>query len=194
MNTLNDPEKEAIAAEIFSKTGTPLSKDDPIFALVEIIKTSDAALIERIQGVFEQTTAAVTNAAEHLNERSLQFQSVIDSYAQIHIEATNATLDIETKQMKAETKEDLRAFSMELKASLAQELRTFSETQCIQPLQEVLEIIPQRSWLENVWTLAACLAIGFATGLVYFEGKVRVPLEEMSARVNTKTSSESQRH
>lgn len=194
MNTLNDPEREAIAAEIFSKTGIPLSKDDPIFALVEIIKTSDARLIERIHGECDRATTALTHAVDHLNERSKEFKSMVDSYAEVHIEATRATIDIDTQRMKTDTKEALLAFSMELKAGVAQELKTFSETQCIRPLRETLERIPERSWLENVWTLAACLAIGFATGFLYVDGTIRVPLEGPPAKAQPKTPTESQKH
>lgn len=194
MSTLNDQERDLIASEIFSKTGIPLSKEDPIFALVDIIKTSDDSLVERIHGECEMATAALAQASDHITERAKEFKSMVDSYAEVHIEATRATIDIETKQMKTTIQEELRAFSSDLKRGLVEELKTFSETQCIQPLREALEIIPQRSWLENIWTLAACLAIGFVTGLLYFEGTVRVPLEGSSAKVNTKIPSESQKH
>jgi hypothetical protein len=194
MSTLNDHEKELITAEIFSKTGIPLSKEDPIFALVEIIKASDDSLVERIHGECDTATTALAHASDHITERSKEFKSMVDSYAEVHIEATRATIDIETKQMKTTIQEELHAFSSDLKKGLVEELKTFSQTECIQPLREVLEIIPQRSWLENVWTLAACLAIGFATGLLYFDGTIRVPLEGSSARVNTKTPTESQKH
>lgn len=192
MKTLSDAERESLAAMVFAKTGIPLSKEDPIFALVEILKASDAVLMERIQGVCESATLALTKAAADIESRSTQLESMVDHYIQSRLEASNATLDIETKRLKTETVEAIHAFSVDLKTELKQDLRVFSEEQCIRPLQEILEIIPQRSWLENVWTLAACLAIGFATGLLYFEGG-RVPMDESSAQLGTKTPSASQK-
>jgi hypothetical protein len=38
-------------------------------------------------------------------------------------------------------------------------------------------VVPQRTWLESLWTLTACLAIGFAVGFIYFDETIRYSLE-----------------
>lgn len=173
MSTLTDQEREIIRANVFSKTGIPLSKEDPIFALVEIIKASDEIVLDRLSTTCDRATRSLTKAAEHLEVRSGQLESMVDSYIQSRIEAANATLDIETRRLKERNEEEIRTLSATLREEFMRELKAYTETQCVQPLREALSFIPHRSWLENLWTLTACLAIGFATGLLYFEGPIQ---------------------
>jgi vacuolar-type H+-ATPase subunit H len=172
MSTLTDQEREVIRANVFSETGIPLSREDPIFALVEIIKASDEVVLERVSTACDRATQSLTQAAEHLEERSGQLESMVDSYIQSRIEAANAAIDSETKKLKERTEIEIQALSSKLQNDLMQELKAYTEAQCIRPLQEALAFIPHRSWLENLWTLTACLAIGFATGFLYFDGSI----------------------
>lgn len=174
MSSLTDQEKEALADKVFSNTGIPLSREDPIFALVEIIKTTDDDVVERVNTACQGATASLTRAAEHIEQRSNALESMVDSYIQSRIEAANTTLDIETKRLKKDMENDIHSSAERLTDALTKQLASYVRDQCTHPLREALEMIPQRSWLENVWTLAACLAIGFATGIIFSEGTLRV--------------------
>lgn len=173
MSALTDQDIDTIQAHVFAATGIPLSKEDPIYALVEIIKASDEIVVERVSTACDRATSSLATAAEHLEVRSRQLESMVDSYIQSRIEAANVTIDLETKSLKDRTEGEIQALSSKLQAEVMRELKAYTETQCIQPLKEALAFIPHRSWLENLWTLAACLAIGFGTGLLYFEGSIQ---------------------
>lgn len=189
MTQLSDQDREVLAEKVFSRTGIPLSSDDPIFAVVEIIKSADEALIDRVDTACFRATSSLTQAAEHIEERSIALQSMVDSYIESRIEAANATLNIETKRLKSEIDDHFRSEADRLTKGMIQELGSFTKMQCIHPLSEALERIPQRSWLENVWTLVACLSIGFLTGFVLSQGSLHVRRDQPISRSVTDTPS-----
>jgi hypothetical protein len=188
---LTDAQKDHLAAEVFAKSGVPLSKDDPIFALVETIKAGQVSQPDRLLESLDESAVALSAAADRLLKRSTDLEAMVDAYIQSRLEAANATMDIEVKRMTSLAQEELRAFTLNLGGELGKSLNTSLEDACIKPIREALDVIPQRSWLESVWTLAACLAIGFLVGFIYFNGTIRDTLEYQLQEVTAKLPSPS---
>lgn len=174
---LTPDHKDAIAAEVFAKTGVPVSKDDPLFALVEILTLAQERQKTELEESTDKATTALQAVAGQVEERASKLGDVVDAYIQSRLEAANAVIDTETRRMTTTAQDELSGFAKKLREDLSQELKGSVERVCITPIRDALNVIPQRTWLESVWTLAACLAIGFAVGFIYFDATIRYSLE-----------------
>jgi hypothetical protein len=177
MAELTAEQREGIAAEVFTKTEIPLSKDDPIFALVQILSIAQEKQQAEIQESNQQAATALRAVADLIEIRSNHLQSTVDAFLESRMEAANTTIDTETKRLMGIVRDDLTAFTRILSENLAEDVRSAVEKQCITPIRNALDVIPQRTWLESLWTLTACLAIGFAVGFIYFDATIRYSLE-----------------
>jgi hypothetical protein len=186
MAELTAEQREVLAREIFSKTEIPLSKDDPIFALVNILSVAQDQQQTELQASTHQATTALKAVASLVEERASKLEHIIDAYIQTRVEAANASIDAETKRLTATLQEELHEFAGTLSEDIAQNLKMSVEKECITPIRDALDVIPQRTWLESIWTLAACLAIGFAVGFLYFDATIRYSLEYQLNAVTSK--------
>ena len=177
MAELTTDQKDILAAEVFAKTGVPVSKDDPLFALVEILTTAQERQKIELDESTDKATTALRAVAGQVEERTSKLGDVVDAYLQSRLEAANAVIDAETHRVTAIAQDEFCVFAKKVSEDLAQELKRNIEKECIAPIRAALDVIPQRTWIESVWTLAACLAIGFAVGFIYFDATIRYSLE-----------------
>ena len=177
MAELTDEQREGIAAEVFAKTEIPLSKDDPIFALVQILSIAQEKQQAEIQESNQQAATALRAVADLIETRAKNLEHTVDAFLDSRMEAANTTIDMETRKQTIIAREELASFSQTLRENLAEDFRRAIEKQCITPIRDAIDVIPQRTWLESLWTLTACLAIGFAVGFIYFDGTIRYSLE-----------------
>jgi len=169
--------KDSLASEVFARTGVPISKDDPLFALVEIITIAQERQKIDLEESTHKATTALQAVAGQVEERSSKLGGVVDAYLQSRLEAANAVIDSETKRMTTIAQNELASFAKKVSEEMSEELKRNVEKECIAPIRQVLDVIPQRTWLESLWTLTACLAIGFAVGFIYFDATIRYSLE-----------------
>jgi hypothetical protein len=186
MAELTTDQKDSLAAEVFAKTGVPVSKDDPLFALVEILSTAQERQKNDLDESTNKATTALRAVAGLVEERASKLEHIIDAYIQTRVEAANAAIDAETKRLTATIQEELHELAGTLSENIAKNLKTTVEKACVTPIRDALDVIPQRTWLESVWTLAACLAIGFGVGFIYFDATIRYSLEYQLNAVTSK--------
>jgi hypothetical protein len=177
MAELTGEQREGIAAEVFAKTEIPLSKDDPIFALVQILSIAQEKQQAEIKESNQQAATALRAVADLIEKRTNNLESTVDAFLESRMEAANTTIDMETKRLTGIVQDELTAFATSLSDNIADTLKRSVEKECIAPIRDALDVIPQRTWLESLWTLTACLAIGFAVGFIYFDGTIRYSLE-----------------
>lgn len=193
MAQLKAKDREALAAEIFFKTGVPLSKEDPIFALVELLQLHTNQQQVLFSTTCDRAVEALQHATSHLGERSEAFKDVVDAYIQNRLESANTDLEIEMNRLRGLASEAVHEVQEQAMNRLCTQFSSVLETACIKPINDRLDLLPERSWMESIWTLAACLSIGFAVGLIYFNGTIRGPLEseiwELTRKLPSPTAS-----
>ena len=158
------------------KTGIPFSKDDPLFALVEIFNTVGITQEKALGKACNEALDALKAAAQHLDSRGQEFQLVTDTYLQNRLEAANATLEFEAQRLTQSIQEPLCHFKEDLKMLLLNDIKSTLEESYKNPLVKAEDVFPEHSWIDSLWTLTACLAIGFLLGFIYFNGTIRGPL------------------
>lgn len=174
MGALNPHNHERLVQEIFAETGIAISKEDPLFALVEILRREKMQQAEALQGAADSVIQAVHAATDRLEHKTEFLESIAENYIQARIEAANASIDQEARRIAVKAQDDLTRGLESLAEALSHEVAQRCEKGLLEPLKEITEDIPQRSWIESTWTLAACLAIGFMAGFIYFDQTVRI--------------------
>lgn len=189
MGLLSLKDRESLAADVFLKTGVSLSKEDPIFALVEILKTTQAEQEATFDAACHRAVDALNRAVDQMEDRTAALKSLVDTYIEHRLEAANATLDQESVRLSNTLQESLKQTHEDLRALLADEIKRFGNSAYDRTSLMGEPVITERSWMENLWTLAACLAMGFAVGFIYFNGTIREPLLSQLERVTSRLPS-----
>lgn len=189
MGLLSPKDRDTLAAEIFLKTGVPLSKEDPIFALVEILKTSQAEQEASFDAACHRAIDALNQGVAHMEDRTAALKSLVDTYIEHRLEAANAMLDQEAVRLGREFQESLLQSHEAFRDLLSDEIKRLGGSAYDGASYVGDPVITERSWMENLWTLAACLAMGFAVGFIYFNGTIREPLLSQLERVTSKLPS-----
>lgn len=170
-------------AEVFQRTGVPLSKDDPLFAMAELLSMAQERQQEKLRETANHATAALEAVERRIQERTTALGSLVDAYVQSRVEAANTVIDAETRRLTLLAEDTLTTHTQRLMDEIAESLGQQIQKICVTPIRDALDIIPQRSWMDSLWTLAACLAIGFAVGFIYFDVTIRNSLEYQLMRV-----------
>ena len=189
MGQLKAKDREALAAEIFFKTGIPLSKEDPIFAMVELLQLQSNEQQMRFGTTCDRAVEALQSATNQLEARSETFKDMVDAYIQHRVEAANVDLDIEMNRLTGLASHAVQEVQEQAINRLYTQFSSVLETASNTPIKDRLDLFPERSWMESLWTLAACLSIGFAVGLIYFNGTIRGPLESELSELTRKLPS-----
>ena len=186
MGLLSAKDRESLAAEVFLKTGVPLSKEDPIFALVEILKTTQIDQEASFDAICHRAVDALNRAAEHMEDRTDALKSLVDTYIEHRLEAANAMLDQESVRLGNALQDSLMHTQENFRVLLTDEIKRHGNSAYDHASLMGEPVMAERSWMENLWTLAACLAIGFAVGFIYFNGTIREPLLSQLERVTSR--------
>ena len=189
MGLLSLKDRESLAAEVFLKTGVPLSKEDPIFALVEILKSTQAEQEASFDAACYRAVDALNKAVDHMEDRTAALKSLVDTYIEHRLEAANAMLDQDALRLGNALQESLIQTQEDFRALLKDEIQRLGNSAYDHASLIGEPVIMERSWIENLWTLAACLAMGFAVGLIYFNGTIREPLLSQLERVTSRLPS-----
>lgn len=185
MGLLKSKDRELLATEVFLKTGVAISAEDPIFALVEILKSNQVSQEASFEALCETATQALKTTADDLAMRGDALKGLIDSYVEHRLEAANLRLDLETQQLKASLHDSLKGDQQALKQMISLELSRLQET-IRSTATPTTNDEHARSWMDSLWTLTACLAIGFVAGFIYFNGTMRGPLIAQLELLSTK--------
>lgn len=186
MGLLKNKERERLAAEVFLKTGVPVSPEDPIFAMVEILKSNQASQEASFEALCEKASQALKTSVDDLAMRSDALKGLIDSYLENRLEAANVTLDLETQRLKSTCQESCISSHDHLRDLVTKELSRLHRMIAEEKPSSPNNVSPLRAWIDSVWTLTACLAIGFMSGFIYFNGTIREPLVSQLERLSTK--------
>ena len=186
MAELTQNERDSMVAEIFQRTGVPLSKDDPLFAMAELLSMAQDRQHEQLRATANHATAALEAVERRLQERAASLGDLVDAYVQSRIESANNSIDAETRRLTLLAEETLTKHTQSIRDEIAETLGQQIQKICVTPIRDALDVIPQRSWMDSLWTLTACLAIGFAVGFIYFDVTIRNSLEYQLNAVTSK--------
>jgi len=176
MGLLKTKDRESLAAEIFMKTGVPLSTEDPIFALVEILKANQVAQEASFDSLCASATNALKSASEDLIMRSEALKNLVDTYIEHRLEAANVSLEMETKRIHATFHDTLQKVQEDFRNQMSHEFQQLVGERYNNTDSKSDIVFQEHSWIDSLWTLTACLAIGFLLGFIYFNGTIRGPL------------------
>ena len=176
MGILKNKDQELLAAEVFLKTGIPISPEDPIFAFVELLKSNQADQEATFDVLCHRATDCLKAASEDLAMRSEAIRNLVDTYIEHRLEATNVTLDLYAHSAMKTYEEAIRQSHDELTNMLRIEFNRLLDEGYNKPELKTDVVFPTRSWIDSLWTLTACIAIGFLVGFIYFNGTIREPL------------------